>query len=452
MSGSAGSGYPMKEGGSELRSEWWRPPESASEAGLPGQPDPAVMPASRFDLASWAVAAFTVILLLAPQERFPALAPLRIALLCAAVAAIACTVKRVKARMPILEMSPDVVLILLLVFWAVMTLPLSVWPGGSAGFLTGIYIKSVLCFLLLSHALTGFRQLWGICWCLVLCTVPLTLTTLANYAAGISLAEGSDRVLGYTSGLTQNPNDMALMLNLILPLCLALMLGTRNALGKLALAATTVLIVVAVILTFSRAGFLTLAFIGASYAWLLRKRPQRMWIPVIMILGVFALPLVPGDFFGRIETIVQIENDQTQSAQNRLADMKVATSAAFSKPITGSGIGMSILAMNEARGERWIDIHNVYLQLALDLGFIGLMLFVLLLLQCLRVTGALLSGREDRGAPDRMVLIAEALRVSLLAFALSAMFYPVAYNFYFYYFAGLAMAAWRIARSAEAPA
>lgn len=424
-------------------SSWWRP-QSALQAAQRAEPDP---PGTR--VAFWALIGFSVILLLAPQEQIPALAPLRIALLSVAVAMLAYTYSQLSLRRPILEYSPEVVLVLLLAGWAVFTVPFSYWPGGSVSFLTSTYLKAVICFLLLSHAVRNIRQLQGIAWCLVLCTVPLTLHTLSNYVTGTYIGEG-DRVLGYASGLAQNPNDMALMLNLILPLCIALMLGSRSGLQKLVLTGVALLIVVAVIATFSRAGFLTLMFIGVCYAWLLRNRRQRVWIPIIMITGVFALPLVPASYFERLDTIINIEADQTNSAQTRLADMKVAVDLAFSKPIVGSGVGMSLLALNEARGEHWLDVHNVYLQLAVDMGFIGLGLFLLLMFQCLRVINRTASGPPGQGSSRQLLYLAEALRVSLLAFALSAMFYPVAYNFYFYYFAGMAIAAGRIARDQAA--
>lgn len=400
----------------------------------------------------WALVGFTVILLLAPQLRYPVLAPLRIALLSVAVAAVACGYDRLKRKLPLVEFSPDVILLLLLTAWAAVTLPFSYWPGGSVGFLADVYFKAVFCFLLLSHAVTGFRQLRGISWCLVICAAILALSTLSNYLSGNYIEGGGDRVAGYTSGLAGNPNDMALVLNLILPVCIALILGTRSSLKKLVLAGIAVLITLAVIATFSRAGFLTLVFVGASYAWLLRRRRQRVWIPVVMALGLFALPLMPGSYVERLSTIVNVEEDTTQSAQTRLSDMKVATGIALTHPIVGAGIGMSMLAMNEARGDEWLEIHNVYLQLALDLGFPGLLLFLLLLWQCLRVTSEVARpGRHDPD-PEPIVLLAEALRVSLLAFALSGMFYPVTYNFYFYYFAGLAIATGRISRQATGEA
>jgi probable O-glycosylation ligase (exosortase A-associated) len=421
---------------------WWRPP---------GQPQPQTRAretgsAPGFDLGFWALIAFTTIMLLAPQERFPVLAPLRLALLSVGVAILACAYDRITRRLPIIETSPDVILLLLLTGWAILTLPFSVWPGGSFAELTDLFLKSVICFLLLSHAITSERQLWGISWCLALCALPISLTAISNYGAGVFIEHAAGRVLGYNAGLTGNPNDMALMLNLMLPLCVALLIGSRKLLTKLFLGALIGLIVAAIILTFSRAGFVMLVIIGALYAWRLRKRPQRTWIPLALILGLASLPLVPADFYGRINTIVNYEEDPTHSAQTRLEDMKTALQVTISNPIKGAGIGMSALALNEVRGETWKVVHNLYLQVAVDLGLVGLLLYGLLMVQCVGLTGKILRNQDSDPSNDRLLLITEALRVSLLAFTVAVMFYPVAYNFYFFYFGGLAVAAGRIAR------
>jgi len=425
----------------ESRTDWWRPVQRAPEAA----PKRKARKTPGGELTRWSLIGFTVVLLLAPQEQFSVLAPLRLAVLSVAAAVLAYAYGQLSQKQPLLELSPEVVLVLLLIGWATLTIAFSHWPGGSVSFLFDRYLKSVVMFLLLAHALTDLRQLQSITWCLVLCAVPLTLTTLVNYVTGTTLGEDTNRIAGYSSGMTSNPNDMALTLNLILPVCLALLLGSRNSFAKLVLAGVAVLIVVAVIATFSRSGFLTLAFIGVCYAWLLRKRPQRVWIPIIIIVGMFTLPLVPASYFDRLDTIVNIQEDPTHSAQTRLDDMKVALDLALSKPIVGSGIGMSLLALNEARGAEWTDVHNVYLQLAMDLGFLGLLLFVLLWVRCLQASGRAVNAGEPDETSEQLTFLGEALCVSLLAFAFAAMFYPVAYHSYFYYFAGMGVAAGRIA-------
>jgi hypothetical protein len=49
-----------------------------------------------------------------------------------------------------------------------------------------------------------------------------------------------------------------------------------------------------------------------------------------------------------------------------------------------------------------------------------------------------------------VLYLSEAIRVSLLAFAVAAMFYPVAYEFFFYYIAGLAIALCQVIDREEA--
>jgi probable O-glycosylation ligase (exosortase A-associated) len=422
---------------------WWRPSEQA-------RPRTTARPASTPDtygLAFWALIGFTTIMLLAPQHRFPMLAPLRLALLSVGVAVVAYVYQQMSRGKLVIELRTDVVLLLLLIAWAVATLPFSMWPTGSLNTLTNQFIKSAIAYLLLSHALTNVRQLWSLSWCLALCAIPLTMTAVSNYLGGVYLGENNTRVVGYESGLTGNPNDMALMLNLMLPLCVALFLGTKNTLLKLLLGAIAGLIVAAIIITFSRAGFIMLVFITVAYAWRLRNRPQRIWIPLALVLGVMALPLVPANFYERVNTIINYEEDRSNSAQTRLADMQVATQVAFSNPIKGAGLGMGHLAMNEARGDTWKVIHNLYLQVAVDLGFIGLFLYLGLMYQCISATRNVLRPKRGDPLPERLVLIAEALRIGLLGFAIAVMFYPVAYNFYFFYFGALAIAAGNIARA-----
>lgn len=253
-----------------------------------------------------------------------------------------------------------------------------------------------------------------------------------------------DRVAGYSAGLTANPNDLALMLNLILPLCIALLLASRWLGVRILLATIACLLTFAIVATFSRAGFLTLGVTCLTYFWFYRNRAGRGWIPVIMVLGLLALPIIPSGYLERISTIVNVEEDTTHSAEIRLNDMKAAARLTIANPIVGAGIGMNVLALNEERGETWTAVHNVYLQYLVELGLPGLALFLLLYVYCLRATGtALRAVNADR--TGGLFHIAEGLRVSLIAFGVAAVFHPVAYHFYFYYIAGLAVAAQAIA-------
>jgi len=383
---------------------------------------------------------FTAILLLAPQERFQALAPLRIALVSAAVAVLFHVLTRLSQRRPVVSFNPAIVYVLCLVGWAIATLPFSHWPGGSLTFLLGDYLKPVVIFVLLANVIDRPSLLLRFSWGLVLISVPLALVTLKHFAAG-EFVGPSGRVAGYSTGLTGNPNDMALWLNLVLPFCAALFLASRAVGARLFLAAVACLFVAAIVVTFSRAGFMTLAVIAACYFWRLRGRPERAWLLAALLLALTALPLLPTDYVERMATIVEVEDDASRSAEIRLADTKAAVRLSVRHPLIGAGIGMGALAMNEERGASWTEIHNVYLQLMVDLGLPGLLLFLLLFRYCFRATGWTAGGSAGGRAHDPLFLVTEGIRVSLAAFAVAAFFHPVAYHFYFYYIASLAVAA-----------
>ena len=433
----------------DSRTPWWREPAASGAEPAPG--DLArlrIEPQTGSGFSFWALMGFTFILLLAPQERFPVLAPLRIAMLAALLAIATHVFSRLSRGLPIIAFSAPMKIVLGLVAWALITAPFSLWPGGSVMFLLENYSKTVIVFILLASVIDSRARLKLFSWGLVLMSIPLAVTTIGNFMSGISMQTG-DRVAGYSAGLTANPNDLALMLNLILPLCIALMLASSRSQVRILLASIACLLTFAIVATFSRAGFLTLMVTVLTYFWLYRNRAGRVWIPLIVVLGLMALPIMPAGYVERISTIVNVEDDSTHSAETRLDDMKAAARLAVANPLVGSGIGMNVLALNEVRGETWTAVHNVYLQYLVELGLPGLGLFLLLYFTCLRATGDVLRALK----PDRssgLFHVAEGLRVSLIAFAVAALFHPVAYHFYFYIIAGLAIAAAAIC-AAERP-
>jgi len=416
---------------------------------------PAVFEIAHRDSAVpfWALLAFTFILFISPQSFIPALAPLHLALVTAALAVLTYLFDRFSRRRPVLEFTRETVAALCLVGWALLTLPLSFWPGGSIGVLLNVYFKTLIVFWLLGHVVNTLPRLRLVAWGLSLMAVPIAFSALAHFASGdyiqSGLAPDESRIVGYDAPLTGNPNDLALTLNLILPLSVALFLGSRKPGVRAALLACICLDAIAIIATFSRGGFLTLSVTFATYLWTLSRRPERRWAFLALFLAVAAVPFLPSGYTDRLSTITNIQTDPTGSAQARWSDMLAAVKSVTDRPIVGAGVGMDALALNEVRGPVWKKIHDVYLQYAVDLGLPGLILFLTML------TGAVQSARraQRRAARDpgagELFALAEGIRISLVAFAVAGFFHPVAYNFYFYYIAGLALAARTIGASAR---
>jgi O-antigen ligase len=426
--------------------EWWRPDPPVTTSRTPaGEVTGSSAPTSG-QSGFYALLAFTVVLIAAPQEFFEPLKPLRLALVAAIVALVAYVVNLVagRARAPIA--GREVRFALALVGWAIVTVPLSYWPSGSVTVLTELYLKSIAVFILLAGAIDSRRRLVGVVWTLGLCSVPIALTALQHYQAGVFLPSAPGRIAGYgTSGLAGNPNDLALLLNLILPFLVAL--AGRGSVGwRRGLAAVMALVAVAaVIVTFSRSGFITLAAIALLYLWQAARRGRAGLAACVVVAALGVLVLAPAGYGARLSTVGDIDTDPTGSAQDRWRDIVAASGFVADHPVIGAGLGMDFLALNERRGARWLSVHNAYLNYAVDLGLAGLAMFLALFVGCLRRTGAVERARRAAGVDDVLTRVAGAARISLLAFGVGAFFYPVAYHAYFYYVAGLALAVAQVA-------
>ena len=202
-----------------------------------------------------------------------------------------------------------------------ITIPMSYWPGGSIRLLTDQYLKAIAFFWLLATIITTPGRLRGIAWTLVLCAIPLAGTGIWHYLSGHVMETGQDglvRIVGYmgSSGLTGNPNDLALMLNLIIPLAGALALSSRGA-ARLLATAVALLGMGGVIVTFSRAGFLALTATLFMFLVVLARRKSG-GAAIALFLIVLSVPaLLPKSYVDRLSTITNMQQDKTGSAQGR---------------------------------------------------------------------------------------------------------------------------------------
>ncbi len=432
--------------------EWWR---GQAPAELPASPAPRDVPANPAAFA--ALVAFTTILLVSPQAWFPAIKSLRIALIAAALAIALHLTGRAFGRTRGLPVRREMVIALGLIAWAALTIPLSIWPGGSLAQLVDHLIKAVIFFWLIGTLITTESQLKRFASVLAACSVPLALTAINNYRSGVFVTLESSavqRIAGYVggSGLAGNPNDLALMLNLLMPITGAVFVIARQPWLRLMLGAALLLSVAAVIVTFSRAGFITLAVVAALSLLAMFRRGAAATAIGLTFLAIVGATLTPQKYFDRLATITNIEADPTGSAQGRWSDWILSVDYIKTHPITGAGLGQDLLALNSARGhETWRSVHNAYLQAAVDLGLPGVTLLVALLVASFMNARRVRRHAARAGLRDLEVL-AQGISIALAAFTVAAFFHPIAYQFYFFCLAGLAVALVNVQRARGAAA
>jgi len=119
----------------------------------------------------------------------------------------------------------------------------------------------------------------------------------------------------------------------------------------------------------------------------------------------------------------------------------VAVRLAAANPIVGAGIGQDILALDRVRGRATSrSVHNAYLEYAVDLGLPGLLLFLWLLVASFKSARRVEKRTLTEPSMRDLSVLASGVQIALAAFAVAAFFHPIAYQFYFFCVAGLAVA------------
>jgi probable O-glycosylation ligase (exosortase A-associated) len=427
---------------------WWHPDPLGSARGEPAAcldraRRAALAGAEPSGLAFWALIAFTGILLLTPQAYIPALKVLRVALLAGGIAIAVHAVDATVRRRTVLTASPEVATALTLLAWTVLTIPFSYWPGGSVSLLTDQYLKTIVFFWLIATLVTTRKRLRTLGWTFVICSIPLAIVALKNFASGTYLTSRENvvqRIAGL-SGLTGNPNDLALTLNLFIPIAGALFLVSRGWAPRALAAVAMLLSVPAVIVTFSRAGFLTLCAIAVMTLVFAARRRAAGPALAILLVAASAVPFLPEGYLARVNTITDIEADRTGSAQGRWEDIHLALQVTAEHPVIGVGLGQDLLALDQVRERpNWRSVHNAFLQYSVDLGLPGFLLFLGLIIATFRSARRVERRAAQTPAMRELMILASGVQVALVAFLVGAFFAPIAYQFYFFCVAGLAVA------------
>lgn len=344
---------------------------------------PAVRPSvlraavERADLAYWAVFAFTGLLFFRPQDTLLVLAPLHLSEIVAVLGLVAMGVTRVMQGRPLVTVTAELAGVLGLAAVMLLTAPVSIWPGGALATFTDVYSKVALVYVLLTQSLRSPRLLRQFSWLIVMAMGYVAVRGVADYVRGLNLLVGG-RLHGPVAGLMGNPNDLAMNMVAFLPLAGMLAIWEGPAFPR-ALAGLSALAMVATTLfTKSRAGMLGLVVMGVVFLW--HARRIRPGIGVVVVIGALAgAPLLPASFWTRVSSIVNEEEDETGSRQARKELMLEAWQTFLERPLTGVGAGQFKNYNPPDRLEPWRETHNVLLQVLVELGAFGGLVFIFLL-------------------------------------------------------------------------
>jgi O-antigen ligase len=384
----------------------------------------------------WALMVFTFILFIGPQYFVPGLSAIRPALIAAGAAVALYLFDRLAHGGRLSVTVPPVRLLAVLVLLVAMSIPTSLWPGGSFELLPD-FVKSVLIGLLLCNVLDSTRRIKLMLASLVCWGIVMALTALRNYSAG-QLKYGGERIAGYDSPLAGNPNDLALTLNLVVALAIGLYFATRRRAFRIVLLGAIMFMVGGMVVTFSRSGFLTLVATGLAFLWECVRRRRVGAVAGALAVAAVLFAFLPSGYGDRMYSIIDFKADPSGSAQARWDGIWLGLEFIKERPIFGFGLGAHGIEFAD-RGQGWTGIHNAVVQVGADAGFAAMVVFVLIIAQTFRQLASARRRFREANAREHDSL-AMGVHLSLVGFAFSTVAYPVAYHFYLYYIIGFAVA------------
>jgi len=415
---------------------------------------------------------FTALLFFRPQDQIPGLDLLHLSELTAIAGLTAMAMRRMSAGLTIAHVNVEVVLVVVLGAVIVLTLPFSIWPGGSAHVFTDVYVKIILIFALMMSTITSPRRVHQMTWIMIVASGYIGARAVFDYVRGVNLVEG-DRVRGAVGGMFENPNDLALNLVTFLAPTLFIILHDRKPSRRLFACGLAVAMLAAIVCTKSRSGFLGLLAMGTVVMYYTAQvKPAA--VGAVMIAGLMALPVLPESFWDRMDSIMNAEEDQTGSRAARLRLIDQGVEVFIENPITGIGAGQFKNYNAPGEIEKWRVTHNVWLQVGAELGIAGLVTFALMVSRAYAANFAamrMLRRRRKRAGPSisdsdvvelplgdeerrTLDLNAKGMMAAMVGWTVCSMFASVAFNWTFYYVLALAVAGREVlsARLAEARA
>jgi O-antigen ligase len=321
--------------------------------------------------------------------------------------------------------------LVLVILGAAMVSSLQAREVGEALSTTGRYASFAAFYIVLTQFARDPKVQRLIAWVLTLTSAGVAAFALNEYLKG--------NVLVATPLAETNPNDFAFIIGTSLPFAFWL-LSSRPALRGVAVLAIGV-ISAAVLLSLSRGAMLGIAA-GIAFLVVTDRRRARIMLIGGSIAIVGALLVIRADPAKFQQALFRKEVAAGHNVTTRLEAWNAAANLAADHPVFGIGPGNFRFYYYEATGnppgtEILAVVHDAYLDVAAELGFLAAFAFLVYLgMSLARLTAAVRAGTGPPG-------YAQAVRVSLVIAVVAAIFISEQYFLPFWLLGGLATALWQ---------
>ena len=387
---------------------------------------------------------FSIILYLRPYELIPALSSLtQMAFYTGVVLLAVYAITQLSLEGNLTARPREINLVLLLGLAALLSMPLADDPAGAWERFSTILLKTILIFVVFVNVVRTELRLKMLLLLVLGVSIYLSVNAINDYRMGVFKFGAQDsqdaRIAGSIKGLFENSNDLALHLVTMVPIAVTLGLSGRSVVKKLLYFGATALMVGAIIVTFSRGGFIGLVAATLVLVRRLGKKNKTATSAAVVFAVILFLALAPGAYSGRLSTIFNSAADVTMSSSQRNEILKRSIWVSLRYPVFGVGIGNF-----KHKSPRNLETHNAYTQVSAELGLAAMVVYILFLIHPLKRLRLIENESYSKHDQTRFYYLAIGLQGSLVGFMVSSFFGAVAYHWYVYYLVGYAVCLHRL--------
>ena len=242
-------------------------------------------------------------------------------------------------------------------------------------------------------------------------------------------------------------NDLALYINIWIPICYFLLWGRQSKFKKSVYFASLVLGVIAVVVSFSRGGFVGLVVVF-FVIWLFSPRKIVSIVFVVFLLLIVVLFSDPA-YRAEMNTVTDTKES---TATNRIESWKAGWNMFLDNPLGVGGNNFPVRFPEYQTAyfqrEMWGTVaHSLWFTLIPELGVGGIVIYSLLLFYNIRDVFFLKNVHFENENTDMVYLnnLGRAFIGMLAGFFASASFISVLYYAHYWYMTGIIVAAVNIA-------
>jgi len=305
----------------------------------------------------------------------------------------------------------------------------------------GNFIKVIVFAFVVAGLMTSKERIIALLYAAVLSLGFHGVVSGAKFLA----SGGASHIYGPGLSIIGDNNHFALAMIALIPIVFYLHNRSSHKLVKLALLGSMLLMLATIMGTFSRGGLLGIVAVG-GLAFM--RHPKKMRNTLILIpLVIGALAFAPDSWSDRMDTISEASQDN--SFMGRVIAWKQSTLLALDHPVFGGGFHaiqdfaiwmnyaqefhkLSFIPTDEPNPVRAFAAHSIYFQTLGDLGFVGLGIFLAILISSWRNASATIRAARDQPEWHWARDLAKALQYTLFAYVVSGAALNMAYFDFMY--------------------